>query len=279
MEWEFSRGMCWRLGTAMLLLASSLAVADDNRRLVKLAAGEEITAWGIAVKASEPSTLLLSLSSEFATTAVLDGTVAQGGQMGKPGDALVTALDGNQTQRLQFDARRLAGTLPPEWLADAKSALDAIAVKQAKQRFWGLIEPVNLNASAPVSPVIEPVRSSYLSHDAIVSLRRGAKGNPQALAALTAKRFAAALATQDAATVSALIDPKPFTDTGASAEAWQAARARFAAKLIGDAGLTRAMAGEPTAVPNDQTAFDAGRYRIQLIPRDRALFVMSVEAK
>jgi hypothetical protein len=279
MEAGFRRNVLWWLGAASLLLGPALALADDSRRLLKLAAGEETTAWGTTVKAREPSVLLLSLSSELATIAVLDGKVVHGGKAAGPGEAFVTTIESRKTQRLQFDARRLTATLPPEWRDDAGVPLDAIAARQSRLRYWGLIEPSKLNASAPVAPAMEAVRSSYLNNDAIALLRREAAGDLQTLAVLTAKRFAAALAARDAATVSALIDPKPFTDTGASAEKWQSARNAFAAKLTGDAALTSAMATEPAVAADDQTAFDAGSYRIRLVPRDRAMFVAAVEAK
>jgi hypothetical protein len=278
MEPKLRIGAFWKLAMAMALLGPGLANAGESRRLVKLAAGEETDAWGTVVKAGRPSVLLLSLSSEFTTIAVLDGEVSQGKLKGSAGDALVTPVDGKTTRLLTFDARRLVATLPPEWLADAKAPLDAVAARQAKQRFWGLVRPVNLNASAPVSPAMEAVRASYLGNDAITSLRREAQGNPQTLAVLTAKRFAAALAARDAATVATLIDPKPFTESGAGAEVWQSARGAFASKLVTDAALTRAMASEPAAVAGDQTAFDAGGYRIRIVPRDRAMFVTAVEA-
>ena len=273
----FRNGTFWRLSAAFLLLGPTLTLAEESRQLVKLAAGEEANAWGTTVKASKPSVLLLSLSSELSTVAVIDGAVSQGKQKARSGDALVTTLEGNKTQLLKFDARRLAATLPPEWLAEAAAPLAATAAKQKRQRYWGLIEPASLNASAPVAPAVEAVRSSYLGNDAIVSLRREAKGNPQTLAALTAKRFAAALAAHDAATVAALIDPKPFTDSGVEAKSWQAARNAFAEKLTRDAALTGAMATEPAAVAADNTAFDTRGYRIRLVPRDRAMFVAAVE--
>jgi hypothetical protein len=268
---------CLLLGVTALL-GMAQVYAEPSRQLVKLGAGEEARAWGTTVKASSPSLLLLLLSSELATVAVLDGSVVQGGQVGKAGDALVTPLEGRKTQRLQFDARRLAATLPPEWMLDTKAPLEAIAAKQQRKRYWGLLEPVNLNASAPISPAMEAVRSGYLNNEPIAMLRRESQGNPQQLAQLTAKRFAAAMVARDARTIAALIDPKPFTDTGTTAAAWQAARERFAQRLASDSALTGAMATEPAAVANDQTAFDAGGYRIRLVPRDRALFVMSVEA-
>lgn len=274
----WNKRMVGRMAAALLLLGPVMAHADDSRRIVKLAAGEQTIAWGTAVTASTPAVLLLSLSSELATVAVLEGTITHGNQAAAAGDALVTPLESGKTRRLQFDARRLAATLPAEWLADAGASLDVVAARQEKKRFWGLLETANLNASAPVAPAVEAMRSSYLGNDAIAMLRREAAGNPQALAALTARRFAAALAARDAATVSALIDPKPFTDTGAAPAAWQSARDNFAASLTEDASLVAAMAKVPDAVATDQTAFDTSGYRIRVVPRDRAVFVTAVEA-
>lgn len=271
-------GVFWQLGVVLLLLATTLAHADDSRRLVKLAAGEEVDAWGVVVKASAPSVLLLSLSSEFSTVAVLDGAVTQGDIAGQPGDALVTALDGGKTRQLQFDARRLVATLQPDWLAEVKAPLGAVAAKQAKQRFWGLVQPVNLNANAPASAQMEGVRQSYLGNPTIASLRRESAGNTQLLASLTATRFAAAVAASDTSAIADLIDPLPFTETGAEAASWQLARDSFAQQVADDGALKRAMAAAPVAVANDQTAFDAGGYRIHVVPRDRAMFVSAVEA-
>lgn len=261
----------------LLMLGTGTAFADPAREMIRLEAGEERVVQGSNVRASTPSLALVSLSSEFATIAVIDGALSLGEQSAKSGEALVTTIDSGTTQKLRFDARRLAVSLPPQWLADAQAPLDAIAARQKRQRFWGLIEPAGINASAPVSPEMETVRASYLVNPAITALRQEAKGEPVKLAALTAKRFATALAARDTKTVAALIDPKPFTDTGADADAWQKAREGFAAQIADDAMLAAAMSAEPVAVADDQTAFDAGGYRIRLVPRDRALFVQSVE--
>ncbi|MFT4027222.1 MAG: hypothetical protein QM676_10530 [Novosphingobium sp.] len=268
------------LAAAFVITGGSGARAEQagGRQFVRLAAGEQLAAPGAAVQASEPSLVLISLSSEFSTVAVIDGAVSQAGKRARGGDALVSPLDGTKTEVLQFDARRLAATLPPQWATEAAAPLEAIAARQKRQRFWGLLAPARVNASAPAVPALEAVRASYLGNDTIAALRRAANGNPQALSALTAQRFAQALHARDAATVADLIDPKPFTDTGTAAAEWQRARLAFAGRLAGDAALSGAMAAAPVAVPGDQTAFDAGGYRIRLVPRDRALFVTAVEA-
>lgn len=257
---------------------SAPAAAEPVRQLVKLEAGQSAQAYGAELTSSGGATALVSLSSEFVTVAVIEGALSERGTAAKAGEALIAPIDGGKIQRFGFDAQRLAATMAPEWLATTKPALDQIAVRQKRQRFWGVIERTNVNTSAPKSREMEAARSGYLGNATITALRQEAKGNPQMLAVVTAKRFAVALAAHDAATVADLIDPKSFTDTGADTGAWQAARGSFAAKLVADDALVAAMTSEPAAVASDQTAFDAGGYRIRLIPRDRAMFVMSVEA-
>lgn len=267
-------------GAIIIMAAASAAHAEPpGRQFVKLAAGESVTLYGTRYAASAPTIAVAVVSSEFVTVAVLDGALTTGKTVAKAGQALVTPLDGKGAQRFAFDAQRLAATLPPDWASDAATSLDQIRLRQKRARFWGRLEPINVNASAPVAPQLESVRQSYLAHPAIAELRRGAQGNPQALAKLTAAAFADALARRDAATVAALIDPKPFTDTDAAAADWQAARLGFATKLTADATLVAALASAPVAVANDQTAFDAGGYRIRIVPRDRAMFVQSVEVQ
>lgn len=272
----------WRQRAVLAALVGGaipgVAVAEPARQLVKLEAGQSGQFQGVSLTSGPGATALVSLSSEFVTVAVIDGVLSEGGIDARAGEALVAPIDGGKVRRFGFDARRLAATMQPEWLADAQAGLDRIAARQKHQRFWGLIERTNVNATAPRSHEMEVARTGYLGNATITALRQEAKGNPQALAAATAKRFAAALAAHDATTVADLIDPKSFTDTGAATDAWQAARASFAERLVADPALAAAMASEPAAVASDQTAFDAGGYRIRLIPRDRAMFVSSVEA-
>jgi len=265
-------------GAGLLLAIGGPAAAQEaTRQFRSLAAGETVDLFGARVAAPEAAKAVFSLSSELVAVAVIEGSVTEDGLPARAGEVLVAPVDGGKVRRFRFDARRLAATLPPEWAREAEAPLRQIAERQQRLRFWGMLEPVNLNVSAPVRPDLEPVRQSYLGSDVVARLRREAGGDPAKLAGLTARRFAAALAAGDAATAAELLDPKPFTDTGADANAWRDARLAFAGRLVADRALAGAMASEPAAVAGDQTAFDAGGYRIHLMPRDRALFVTTVE--
>lgn len=251
---------------------ASIATAAPGRHLIRLAAGEERNVFGASYRAAVPTVAIVSLSSEFVTVAVVAGELARGDVAARGGQALVTPLDGVRTRRYGFDAARLAASLPPDWTADVQAPLQALTAGQRRARFWGLIEPAGVNASAPVGGAVETVRQSYLANATIIALRREARGNGQALAGLTVQRFAAALAARDGATVADLLDPKPFTDTESGAASWHVARRAFAEKLIGDAALVAGMADMARAAPGT-----AGAFRIQLIQRDRVLFVAGVE--
>lgn len=268
---------------AVCVLAWPSAIPAQNepnseRRLLTLADGEKATVFGAGYQARRATLALVSLSSEFVTVAVLSGELVQGKTTARSGQALVTPIDGKAPRRFGFDAARLAATIPPQWAADTTAPLAQLAASQKRAKFWGLVEPAGVNTAAPVSPQIEAVRQSYLGNATVVALRQAAQGKPQTLAGLTATRFAEALAAGDAHAVADLIDPKPFTDTGAEAGAWQAARLAFAQKLTGDESLKAAMAAPPSAATGMPEAFDAGgAFRIQLVARDRAMFVAAVE--
>lgn len=262
-------------------LLSSLATAaatSPDRQLVKLQGGEETTVFGTPYRAVAPTLAIVSVSSELVTAAVITGELVQGKATARAGQALVTPIDGKATQQFGFDAARLAATLSPDFLVDTQTPLQTLAAGQRRAKFWGLIEPAGINASAPVGGAVEAVRQSYLGNNTIVTLRRAAGGKLHVLAGLTANRFAEALTAGDARVVSDLIDPKPFIDTGADANAWQAARRIFAQKLTSDAALKAAMSATPAAAEGKPDAFVAGGvFRIQLVARDRAMFVAAVE--
>lgn len=258
--------------------ASAEEAASAGRQLIKLADGENTTLFGGGYRARGTTMALVSLSSELVTVAIVSGELGQGKLVARAGQALVTPIDGTATRLFGYDAARLAATIPPQWAGDAAAPLAQLAAAQKRAKFWGLVEPAGINAAAPTSPQVEAVRQSYLGNATVVALRQAAQGNPQTLAGLTATRFAEALAAGNAAAVADLIDPKPFTDTGADAGAWQAARLSFAQKLTGDATLKAAMAAVPAAAAAAPGAFDvAGAFRIQLVARDRAMFVATVE--
>lgn len=259
--------------------ASAQKFPTQDRQLLDLRNGEAATLFGSEYRARTATIAVISQSSDFITVAVISGELTKGKANARSGEALVTPIDGKRTQRFSFDAARLAATVPPQWAKVTTAPLSRLVLSQRRARFWGLLEPVNFNASAPTTPELESVRQSYLNSPVIVSLRQGAQGNPQLLAKLTATAFAQAMVRHDTATLAALVDPKPFTDTAADAASWRAGRLAFATALTTDTAMVSALAMSPVAVANDQTAFEAGGYRIRVVPRDRAMFVQSVELK
>ena len=270
-------------GLALAVILSSGAHAqtwgdtDPGRRLLRLADGETDQLLGVTYRAHGPVQAVVVLSSEFATVAVIDGRLDGGGQVAGAGEALVTPVERGRTRRFVYDAERLRLTLNPEWLATAGEPLQRVAERQRRARFWGRLEPVEVNATAPVSPVLENVRAGYLANEAVAQLRRDSQGDRQRLAALTAARFARALAGGDAAVVAALIDPQPFTDTGATPPEWQGARMDLARRLTSDRALVQAMGATPEPDAAQPDSFLVGRYRMTLVARDRAVFVASLE--
>jgi len=257
--------------------AGQAQAVKPGRQLLRLESGRALSLSAATYRATPPVMALSSVSSELVTIAVIDGRLESGRQKVGPGEALVAPLDGGRIERFRFDARRLGATVPAVWATETRIPLARLAAEQRRQRFWGLLEPANLNASAPAVPQLEAVRRSYLGNEVVAALRIEAAGDRARLATLTARRFSQSLAGRDAPAVASLIDPKPFTDTGADAAAWQSARLAFASRLVADTAWSAAMAAEPSAVPGDQLAFDTGGYRIHLVPRDRAIFVSAVE--
>lgn len=274
----------WLAAAMLATTLSSAALAqtapdtnDAGKQYLRLNDGDQVELHGVTYRAHGALQAVAVMSSEFTTVAVIDGALSGGGRDAGPGQVLVTPIEHGATQRFSYDAARLRLTLRPDWLATADAPLQRVAARQRRQRFWGRLEPVNVNVTAPVSPDLEGVRAGYLANDVIAQLRRQSGGDRTRLAPLTAARFASALSAHDIEAVAALIDPKPFTDTGAAAPQWQAARRAFAAGLVADPGLARAMADAPVADPADAGSFVAGNYRMTLVPRDRALFVVALE--
>ena len=267
--------------TALTLAAASPAQAQmADRELLQLAAGETREAFGTTFTASESATAIVVLSSELVTAAVISGALETGGQRAIAGQALVRPIDGQRTRRYGFDAARLAASLPLAWAGVAEAPLAALAERQRRRAFWGLIEPVGVNAAAPVAPEAEAFRSAYLDHPAILALRQQAGGDRQALAGLTLQAFAAAMASRDTATLAALLDPQPFTAAHPDPAIWLPARTAVAARLAADSALARALAAGTNAgeASSDAAAFDAGgAFRIGLVRRDRAYFIAAVE--
>lgn len=269
----------WLLTGAFALsgFAGQVQAQARHSELVTIAAGEEREVFGITFRADEPATAIIALSSELVTAAVLSGALTQGEMRAQAGEALVTPIDGQRTRRYGFDAQRLSASLPPQWQGAAEAPLADIADSQRRRAFWGMIEPVGVNAMAPVAPEAEAFRSAYLGNATILSLRRAAGGNRAQLASMTVQRFADALKAGDAATVADLIDPAPFSAASADPAVWLPARQSVAGRLAADSVLVQALA-RGTSANAEGTSFEAGgAFRIALVERDRALFVAAVE--
>lgn len=243
-----------------------------------MAAGEEREIFATSYQATQPVRAVVVLSSEMVTAAVLEGTLESGGRSAGPGQALVTTIEGDRTRRYGFDAARLAASLPPQWQGEAEADLLDLAERQRRRAFWGLIEQVGTNATAPVSREAEALRRTYLGNPTVLGLRRAAGGDRALLASLTVQRFAQAMAARDAAVIADLLDPLPFSDAYPDPAVWQPARAAFARHLAADEALARALSAPATSTSADSASFDVGgAFRVALVMRDRAMFVTAVE--
>jgi hypothetical protein len=245
--------------------------------------GEVRQIYGTSYRAKGPTQALAVLSSEFATLAVISGTLAVDQLVAKPGQALVTPISGRRTERFTFDAARLSATLRPEWVNTSHEDLNKLAVHQRRNNFWGLYEATGVNVTSPTLPAIEAVRATYLTQPAIVVLRQEARGNLGTLATATMARFARAIGEKDIQTIAALIDPYPFTDASDDPSVWQAARIGFAQSVVADEPLAIAVA-QGTSPTGELNTFlvgskDGKSYRLTLVERDRVLFVASVETQ
>ncbi len=154
-----------------LAMAQTPAASRQERQLLSLAEGETRMIGSVSYTAQGGTLAVLVPSPELVTIAVLEGRLAAGGTVAGAGEALVTTGNG-RTQRFGFDAARLAASLRPDWAARARAPLDRIAAVQRRQRYWGRIEPVGLNAAAPRGARIEAARA--------VAAEAGARAMPSA---------------------------------------------------------------------------------------------------
>lgn len=259
------------------------ALSEGRGAVARVAAGETITVYDAAFAAEADSLVYFSLSSDYLAAAVLSGAIASADRVeAEAGRVLVATLDGARTERFQFDAAQLRRTLASTQIDPAAAeALALIEQRQARLKFFGLLEPVGVNAAA-ASPQVEPIRQSYLNEPALIRLRRQAQGDAAALARGTAQAFVDALASGAVDDVAALIDPAPFMAQSPDPVAWRAARRSFAAGLAARPSLIADMTGAQVVVGADATrpaisAASGKTYALALAPRDRALFVAALE--
>jgi hypothetical protein len=195
------------VGAALLATAPAMAAAQpahEDRQLLSLADGEARTIGGIAYTAHGDALAILVPSPEIVSIAVLDGRLAAGDRSAGAGEALVTTTDG-RTRRFGFDAARLAATLRPDWAARARPPLDRIASVQRRQRFWGRIEPIGVNAAAPRGARVEIARAMAVQATASSAEARGLEAETERLRLAIAYDVAAGIALRAPAEQDALI--------------------------------------------------------------------------
>ena len=258
------------------------SVLSQQPAAFSLGAGESLSIARMTFTAGGETRGLAALSSELLTIAVTHGRLSQGGISAGPGQALVIALDGTRTQRLYFDAARLAASLSPGARPLLAQDIAAIARGQRRARFWGAWQPLRVNARMPGPPALEAARMRYLGEPAIVAQRRASASaaDPTVRLHEVAEAFLSAWRSADAETIAALLDPAPFLSRGTAAELTPLRRAA-AASLLADPGL-RNVADAQTGGADLQTKSvalsSAGRsWRLRLVPRDRAWFVAALE--
>lgn len=130
----------------------------EERSLLTLRSGETRVVGSQSYSAQSDVVAIVVPSPELISVAVLEGTLSSNNRSARPGEALVS-IKGSEMRRFLFDAARLAASLPPEWAPQARSPLDRLAAIQRRQRFWGRLERVGLNAAAPRGARIEAGRA------------------------------------------------------------------------------------------------------------------------
>ena len=248
--------------------------------------GHYVDPLSLKVEVLTTATVYLSLSSELFSIAIMDGEVKVASQKSKPvlgraGDILVTPLDHFKPERFQYDAAQFLRTLPAAEFERVEPLLKPVMARQKRLIWWGAIEPVGINAQAPLSVEAEAIRRAYLSEPVIITLRTQSKGRLSSLSEATARQFISALAAQDQDTLSALIDPMPFSEVTREARFWRLARQDYAKSVVKDENLLRAATGSIKKGPNALSWIvqqdDGAQWRLNLVIRDKAVFVSSLE--
>jgi len=270
-------------GSSLAADAVDRAMAGDSL-VASLEGGDRVSIADLSLVADEPSRAMLVLSSEFLTVAVTSGRLRfEEGPSAGPGQALLVALDGSRIQRLAFNAARLSASLSPGARSRLGADVELLVAAQRRAAFWGTYQPLRVNARAQGPAAVEVQRQAYLAQPAIVAQRRAAAGEASVAARgrMAVDAFLAAYARGDAATLAALLDPAPFMAVGGAAAVEQG-RSLAAAELLADDRL-RALLAAPPAVAMAEDGASAlletggGRWRLALAPRDRAIFVQSLE--
>jgi hypothetical protein len=199
--------------------------------IATLQAGEHIHPLGLAIEAKNIATLYLSLSSQFLSVACLKGEVSHSQFKARSGEVIVHDYSTKNTDLYAFDIERFLGSTSLVIDRSLRQSLRNTARSQRYKKFFGLLEPVYINAQAPVSPMVEASARDMLLHETIVSLRQQTEGDQRRLSYETAFRFAEALHRRDTDILSALLHPLPFSLSEDKNAEWLSTRHAFATKL------------------------------------------------
>ena len=217
------------------------------------------------------------LSSNFISFMVFEGEVKAGRQMAKSGQVLVAAIDSKRVENYTFDALVFKRTIPPHRAIELAPVLDKLIAAQDKLKFWGLLEAVDVNLSAPLSARVENIQSAYLLEPEIIEIRQEAKGDVEKMRALTAQEFIKALSEGQTQKLAALLDPKPYSDVSSEPEVWKASRQSFAQNLAAG-NLPKEIGSNGALTKNADNFIINGTHKLTLVRRNSAFFVSSVEA-
>jgi hypothetical protein len=253
------------------------ALAEDAL-VATLGLGESLSLHGLNITAQTPARAVIALSSAYLTVAVTSGRIsADGGPNAGPGEALVLSLDTGAISKHAYDVERLAASASPGAASLLSVDLEAAAARQRRLRWWGLLEPTEINVAAPASGAIEHLRRSYLDHALIIEQRRIPSEDR---AGLTAARFIEALTGGDAQAMAGLIDPAPFL-ARVGPDGLAVARAQAAASLADNTDLRAALGAAPqTTLADDRASASIlgseGAWRLALVQRDGVIFVAAL---
>ena len=250
--------------------------------LMQWTKGQEFKLLGADFKAKTATMALTKTSSEFVSIAVISGELTHLNRTAGPGQIFIIPIAAKEVLLHDYDAALLRATLPKETLALLDQPLKAIAKTQKTKLFWGLLEPTRLNIAAPINPIIESARQSYLSAPAIVELRHKSSGDFGLLQTNTVQTFIDALLRDDGETVAALIDPMPFSDATNDTKTWQSARRSFADTLLQDRAIKQSLSDAQVTKDASTGQFSiSGKngppYILTTVQRDSAVFIGAFE--
>ncbi len=258
-----------------------ITLKTTGNELVNLKANEAIEILGNKFISKSDSQFVKTISSEFISLSITSGLIILGNKKAKTGEAFIIPISGDKVQKFSYDAARLLATIEPEWSQKISANLIPIIKSQNRLKYWGLLEPIGVNTSAPLPPYIERVRASYLTNPTILELRHKSRGEAGVLNLLTVQKFQNAINKNDIDTIAALIDPLPFTDSSDDATVWLKARTDFASNLTNDSAMKSAFsAGNLSQDPLLGIFYigpEGSSFKITTVNRDSAVFIAAVE--